>query len=211
MLMAAWQSGVTQIVATPHAVPGRERFDGERALTHLDMARAWCAQQNMPMTLHAGAEIFYTSDALRLLDEGRIPTLAGTRYVLLEFSTKAPFDYLLGAARRLGSGGYVPVFAHIERYDCLRNPAHIQRLKEDYQAVMQMNARTVVEPYGLLAKWRSAKMLRSGLIDVIASDAHNTASRPCRLQEAYAWIAQNLGEDEANRLCVENPAMILEA
>lgn len=209
MLLAARDNGASQIVATPHAVPGRQRFDSERCRAHLDMARTWCVQQGIPVALHEGAEIFYTDDTLRMLAEGKIPTLAGTRYVLLEFSQKAPYDFLCGAARKLGSAGYVPVFAHIERYDCLRNPQRIVRLKDEYQSVMQMNARTVVKPYGLLQKWWRDKVLRDGLIDVIASDAHNTKSRPCRLQEAYAWVEQHHGKDEALRLFSENPALML--
>lgn len=209
MLLAAREQGIGTIIATPHAVPGRERFERERYARRLDRARSFCAQQGLPIALHEGAEVFYTEDTLRLLDEGQIPTLAGSRYVLLEFGAKAPFEYLSGAARKLGSAGYLPVFAHIERCHCLRQVGNVVRLKESYQALMQMNARTLLEPYGLMEKWWSAKVLREGMIDLIASDAHNTTARRNLLGEAYASATQRFGEREARRMFVETPAEIL--
>ena len=42
------------------------------------------------MTLHFGAEIYYTRDILEKLEAGTIPTLAETSFALIEFSMATP-------------------------------------------------------------------------------------------------------------------------
>ena len=44
-----------------------------------------------------------------------------------------------------------------------------------------------------------------GLIHFVSSDAHNTARRPLKLRFAYDSIAQQLGEETARALLIENP------
>jgi tyrosine-protein phosphatase YwqE len=47
--------------------------------------------------------------------------------------------------------------------------------------------------------------LTGGLIHFVSSDAHNTARRPLKLRFAYDSIAQQLGEETARALLIENP------
>ena len=41
MISRAWENGVTDLVATSHAQPGRQYFPLEKYRVHLNMAREW--------------------------------------------------------------------------------------------------------------------------------------------------------------------------
>lgn len=209
MILQASRQGVAHIIATPHAVPGIKPFPLQQCAARLRELNAWCRAQGLQTKLHPGAEIFYTSETPRFLADGRIPTLAGTRCVLVEFSPGANRHHLKTAARKLANTGYRPVFAHIERYRALRSLAFLEELHEEYQVVMQVNHGLFLRRQNFLTRYWLARAMGAGLIDVVASDAHNLQQRPCRLKACHDAIANAYGSDTARRLLVENGRRLL--
>ena len=112
-------------------------------MERIRQARDWCIQQGMQLEILPGCEIFYTPQTVRMLRDGLIPTLAESEFVLVEFLPTAPYRELQSAAKALTAAGYMPVFAHIERYGCLRWPGRVRKLKRDFSVCMQMNAHTI--------------------------------------------------------------------
>ena len=53
-------------------------------------------------------------------------------------------------------------------------------------------------------------MLAEGMVHILASDAHNTKSRPPILSEAFDIASQEVGLDEAQHLVLTRPQAILE-
>ena len=53
------------------------------------------------------------------------------------------------------------------------------------------------------------KMLEYGYVDVVASDSHGITRRACHLEQCRAYIEKKLGQEIAERLLQENPAMII--
>ena len=211
MICSCVENGIYGVITTPHAVPGQVFFDIPRYSEHFRMAQEWIREKKLKIALYPGAEIFYTSDTLRMLDAGRIPTLNNTRYVLLEFGLKVSFETLLSVAEELTEADYKPVFAHVERYSCLNSSGHIRKLREQYGVLMQMNANTVLHTGSIWRQLKIKRLLQKGLIDVVASDAHNLHSRPCRMAQAYQKLSELCGTEAAQNLFVENPEHILEA
>ena len=209
MLDLAYRNGAERIVATPHATPGRHAFQMERYLDHFAAAKAWCVEKKYDLKLYRGCEIFYTDDAARLLDEGAIPSIGDSRYVLVEFSPDAPYDRLRQAARMLGSVGYQPIFAHIERYGCLRKPAYVEQMHEDYQIIMQVNASTVINGGFFTRQWLK-KVIKMGCVDLISSDAHNLKTRRFCMKECYERLKKECGKSVALQLCRDNGLSILD-
>ncbi|MBQ7306532.1 MAG: hypothetical protein IJW85_10005, partial [Clostridia bacterium] len=61
----------------------------------------------------------------------------------------------------------------------------------------------------LMDRW-TRKMIENGYIDFVASDAHNTSSRPCSMQLCYEALFAKYGEGTANALCFENQIKLLQ-
>ena len=209
LLRESYADGVRELIATPHVSPGEVAFAREAYLARLARARDWCAAEGMDIRLHAGAEILYTGDTPRLLGEGQVLTLAGSRFALLEFLPTDDYARLQDAARRVGAQGFVPVFAHVERYRCLRRAGQFEELRAHYGVRMQMNAATVAYGQGFFRDRRIASLIRDGLIDYIASDSHDLNGRHTCMTRCYARLAERFGERTANALMRENPMEIL--
>lgn len=210
MFKEAKANGISNIIATPHAAPGLEPFDLMKFFENFNAARSWLKENNFPIRLYRGAELFYTDATVRMLNEGRIPTLAGTKYVLIEFSPDAPFETLSSAAVKLGGAGYEPIFAHVERYRSLRKIQNMRILREELQVLMQVNARTILKPLNIFEKIWLRRVLKNGLVDIVASDAHNTDTRKNVLYESWKALSEAFGKEEADRLYNKNPMRILE-
>ncbi len=209
MLRLAAENGVTVIAATSHAMPGLRPFPMDAYQQNLEAARAWIDAEGLPIRLCAGSEIFYTADAPRLLREGRVPTLNGTDRVLVEFSPMESYDTIRDAIRKLGNAGCRVIVAHAERYDALRKAGRIAALRHDLGAYIQINANTVLSPGGFFRKRWLRGLLESGCCDAVASDAHNTQSRPCRMNQAHAALSALLGREAADQMCRFTPARLL--
>ena len=209
MIERASQNGVSVIAATSHAEPGRARFPIETYQSHLREAQDWCREAGIPLEIVPGAEIFYADNTVRLLEEGQIPTLNGGRAVLIEFSPGDTYDHIYRAVRTVGNAGYTVIVAHAERYKCLRKLPYISELREDLGAYIQINAGTLIAPDGFFDRRWVRKLLEMDACDLAATDAHNTGSRPCRMQKCYQTLAEEWGEERAQRLCVTTPRRLL--
>lgn len=200
MLDAAHADGIASLFATPHVTPGIEPFDMARYQEHLEEARRYCRRKGYALRLYSGAEILYTPALEQYALNHRLPTLAGSDYVLIEFMPDISYRELELAAAHLERGGYIPVLAHVERYPCLYSRKHAAALKERRNVRYQVNANTVLSSGGFFHRRILQGWFRCGLVDFVASDAHDCNRRPFRMRKAYDVLERLYGRDEAMRL-----------
>lgn len=201
MILRAVEEGIGDVVCTSHATPGERPFPAEAYQKHMQEARAWIAQNHLPIKLHSGCEVLYTDASARLLEEGLYPSLADSGNVLLEFNPDTDFRRLCDAARKVGNAGFNVIFAHVERYQALRNLAHVQQLRDEYSVYMQMNTNTVTTKKGFFFDRWVRHMLDEGFIDCVATDSHNVTSRPCRMKMCYEMLKARYGQEIADDMC----------
>lgn len=209
MIRDAVNNNVSAMITTPHITPGQERFPYDDYLAHLEETRAYLAQENIPITLYTGAEILYTHNTPEMLMEGRVPTMAGTQFVLLEFSPDDTFKFLLDAGKNVASCGYVPIYAHVERYECLKKLNQISRLRDECNAQIQVNARTVVKKHKFFKERWVRKLLGSGMVDYVATDCHDLPGRDNCMAACFERLQQDLGPEAAHALTHGNAEKLL--
>lgn len=201
MMHKAVDEGVTDILCTTHVTPGHKPFPSETYLEHMAEGQAYIGQEGLNLRLHTGCEILYTEATARLLTEGHIPSLAFSDAVLVEFTPDMSYRELAEAATSIGMAGFNVVFAHVERYDVLRNLKLVRELRDDYGVYMQMNANTVTTKKGFFTERWVRHMLEEGYIDCIGTDAHNTSFRPCNMKMCYDMLSGRFGKEAADDLC----------
>ncbi len=212
MLKRAARDGTSAIIATPHVTPGIEPFSRELYFERVEEARRYCAEEALPLTLYTGAEILYTPLTAQLLREGSVPTLAETDFVLVEFMPNVRYEELEEAVQKLLRNGFLPVLAHIERYGCLTHSVRrAARLKRNYDVYFQINCTAAMGNGDFWARHCIDSLLRSGLIDFVASDAHNTSTRPTRMKQAYRALKEEVEPKYAASLTGRTPNALIRA
>jgi len=201
MLKAAAREGVRTIIATPHIAPGIEHFPMSTYYNRLLEAQDLCDALALNLRVLAGAEIRYTHQTALYLAEGRVPTLAGTNKVLLEFQGNVRFEAIEDAVQTVLRNSLVPILAHIERYP--RFVSHIrftEALKENYEVYYQINAESILKSPGGRTGRAIRQLLQRGMIDFVASDSHDCDKRRCRMAETYEKLAATVGRNYADKL-----------
>jgi protein-tyrosine phosphatase len=206
----AREDGVRTIVATPHCKEGF--FVNERASVLEAVARLAesVRRAGIDVTIEPGAEVHLCPDLVARVRDGRAPTLGDNgKTLLLELSlTQYPVE-LDNLVFQLKLADIEPVFAHPERIryfqDDVRRYEAIARLG----AHGQITTGSILGQFGSDAREFSIELLRKGLVDVLASDAHNTVRRPPLLREALDAIRPVVGERRAESMVIDVPRALL--
>lgn len=199
MLDAAYADGIACLFATPHVTPGIHSFPSERFRSHLKEAKEYCCHMGYDITLYEGAEILYTPTIERFAYERKLPTLAGTDRILMEFVPDISISEIRQALLLTQQCGYRPILAHIERYDCFYGRGAYQ-IKEQFDVEFQMNCTTVLRGRGFFKNQCIKKWLKAGLIDFIATDSHDCERRATRMKQTYEILENRYGSLYARRL-----------
>ncbi|MFZ5623511.1 MAG: CpsB/CapC family capsule biosynthesis tyrosine phosphatase [Gemmatimonadota bacterium] len=193
--------GVTTVCLTPHLTVSE-------ALNGIPPAHDAAFEQ---LAAAAPPEVRLTRGVELMLDRpftaevAAIPgiRLAGTNYVLVEFSRLVTTQAVEHALYGVKALGVTPVLAHPERYSSF-SPAAVARWRM-LGAVMQVDATT------LLAESargdRARQLLANGQADIAAADNHGDTRS---LAAAREFLVAHGGAEQAALLLETNPAAILE-
>ncbi len=209
MLAVMHEEGIRNVILTPHyhgghVQPGmdrlRERF---RQLTDAASAYENLAQMN----LYLGCEIYYYPSVVEWWADDAVPSMAGSRYVLLEFGYSMDKRAIEDGIIRVAAAGYYPVIAHIERY---------RKLVGDLKAVDDLTERGAliqINTGALYADRRTRSfvknLLKREMVHFVGTDAHDLGGRIPSMARESEYIARHYGEDYCRRLFIDNPAMII--
>ena len=209
MLDTSYNNNVRSICFTPHFNNRENDCTTEQIKSAFEIAKEYC-EKNLPdMSLHLGSEMLYHYDCVDSIRENKLFTVANSKYVLVDFMYVPDVRSIIWGIQRLLNCGYIPIVAHVERYACLYNkPDEVQRMSA-LGAVIQINAKSLF--YGIFSKRRSfcIKLLKEGLVDIVASDAHNLTSRSPNMREAAEFVISKFGYGYAEKIFSENQKRII--
>ena len=224
MVRLAAADGCETLVATPHQ--RRDEWsndDAKRLADRLGEVTELAArlprddprdgQKSFPRLL-LGGEVRVDSELLAdLAKPGRsgVLSLAGSRYLLLEFEPDGVGPNPVNVVQELISEGWAPIVAHPEVVPFFweSDDDPLARLIE-VGALFQVTAMSVTGEFGKGAKGRVWELLRAGCVQFVASDSHRPDWRPPGLAPARRVLARELGEALATELTVTNPRAVVE-
>ncbi len=216
MLHAAWEGGTRALVATPHLYAGffpdatlenvRTTFTATVGELGRLAARAEYAFLRQ-IDLYLGAEHYCDWPFFEALEKGEVLPINDGHHLLVEFPTELPEQAVLAAAMRIVQAGYRPVLAHVERYTFVReNPERLRRFA-DIGCLAQVNADG---SEGIGGSRRLQRLLlKRGLAQVIASDAHSVERRPPDLGPRAARLARGFSEEAVTDWAWHTPSSLL--
>ena len=144
-----------------------------------------------------------------LLNMGEINTLAGSKYVLVEFNPMKNYEYIRSAMYQLLANGYRPILAHVERYIELMGRTELIKNLIDMGCYVQVNAGTICGDSGWKARQECTKLIKKGYVHFIATDAHDIEKRAPYLNKAAKIIERKFGKDMVRKLLITYPEKVI--
>ncbi|MBQ0001821.1 MAG: capsular biosynthesis protein [Clostridiales bacterium] len=207
MLLMEKKQGVKNIIATPHF--RFKMFETDLQTVKKQFALLKREADKLELNLYLGCEFHSTMEMVSMLKKEQVSTMAGSRYVLVEFSGGDSASHIKERVYSLISAGYKPVIAHIERYEALYKQYDFIEELAEMGARMQVNADSIIGKEGFSVKRFCKKLMQYDLLSFVGSDCHDCRERVSRIGEAYAYAAKKLGEDYADRIFITNPYKII--
>jgi len=207
MARVALKNGITKIVATPHHneyhhPPAKE------ILAMVELVRSGLKKEALPVEVYPGNELRISPDLPEQLKAGEVLSLAGSKYILLEFPFEGIPIFADDIIFRLRIDGWKPILAHAERiYDIQRKP---ERLKKyiDMGCMVQVNSNSLTGELGRASLDVGIKFLKKGWVDVLASDAHAASYRAPDFTDALKVAAKHVGKERALAMISDNPGRV---
>ena len=210
MARIAVADGISTVVCTPHILPTVYDNSGPNIRVAVSRLKTALTEAGIPLSVLPGADVHIAPDLIEGLSGGRVLTLADSRYLLLE-----PPHHVLPPGLRdcvfgLMTAGYTPILTHPERLAWIGHHFDVIQQLASSGTLMQITAGSLTGRFGRRARHWSERMLDEGLVDLLATDAHDTGGRAPRLSEAVAVVMERCGEEQASQMVWTLPRAILD-
>lgn len=211
MLEMEYEDGVRSIILTPHF--RREMFETPQEKIEqqfmLLKERAY-EKFGKNLKLYLGCEFHANMSMVETLLNRERPTMAGSDYVLTEFSYQVEFPFVKERIYELVSHGFIPIIAHVERYPRIRKDfSQLEELKET-GAYLQVNAESIIGQEGFGVKRFCRKLMKEDMLDFVGTDCHRTDKRIPNLGSCAEYMEKKMGQEYTKRILVRNPQEMIE-
>ena len=209
MARMAVADGITVTACTPHIYPGLYDNDAQGIHRAIEAMRRVLAANDIPLQLVGGADVHLAPGLAEAIAEGRVPTLAGSRYLLLEPPHHVAPPNFEGVVFELMAAGIIPVITHPERLAWVEDHYDLFVRLARRGAWMQVTAGALTGRFGRRVKYWGERFVDEGHCMLLATDAHHPQRRPPLLAEAREAVAARLGAAEAGHMVQTRPAGIV--
>lgn len=210
LLRMAYQTGTREIILTPHFRGRFKKYTPEQLQTVFSELMQAVKRELPQMKLYLGSEAYYEWELPELLAEKSVLTINNSRYCLLEFSPGVLRSQVVTGVSEIVRYGFIPIIAHVERYDVFRKAYDLLDEVVDMGALIQINADSVLGKHGFRIKWFCDSILKAEKVHFVATDAHDEKNRPPILRECFLRINKKFGPEYAQQLFWFNPRALLD-
>lgn len=196
MLEMLEKSGVQNLVLSPHFYCGStdmEKLLKKRAEAYEELKSEYKGNISLRLGAEIGANVKYNKfSALKKL------AIDGGKYILLELPFQKDWSRL-GAwlVELIEETDLIPIIAHVEYYEQVLAKPQIVSDFIDMGCKIQVNATSFLDT-GL--QNLVFKLLETGHVHCIGSDAHNLERRPPKIGECFEKIESTLGGEYIDKI-----------
>ena len=212
MARIAVASGITDIIATPHSIPGMfENYAGrayDEAFERLnDLLRS------DPMTarlrIHKGMEAFADPETIERFNSGMMHCMGNSDYLLIECDFGEDPWFLREVIKQLQRRNVRVIIAHPERYYFAHDNIRYLFDLTEMGCIMQLDTESITGSFGSDCREAAMILLDAGIAQLAGSDAHDADERTPDMRQAADIVANRFSLDYARLIFDENPARML--
>ena len=173
MLTAYRKFGFKSIIPTPHIY--QDLYPNSEESIHnsfLELSKK-IDQKKFPLIPSYSAEYMIDETFMKNLESNNIPKLIlNKKFLLVEINFFGGTELIEKACFTLSQNNIFSILAHPERYNRIETLEDFKNLKHR-GFYLQLNALSLIGYYGRHVKQKAEILLKEGLYDFVASDAHN--------------------------------------
>ncbi len=205
----AENAGFTDIILTSHCMTDWYESKPEELKSWKDKLQDILKENNRELKLHTGMEIYISEELDKKMKEGRLLTLADSRYILIELPMSTSINYLDYVLYYFDSIDIKVIIAHPERYRAVQeNPKLVEEYIEK-GCLMQCNFGSILGNYGSHAKSTIKHLLKKDLVHFVATDCHKMGGIYLDVPKALKKIQKIVGASKTEEITTLNQQKIL--
>lgn len=212
MARLAVEGGTNTVIVTPHCnIPDSfQNYFGRNYADIFNMFKARLKEENIPLKILPGHEIFAYGNIVDLIKKRKLLTLCKSDYPLVEFDFTEKAESVYSKLRKLIAEGLTPIVAHPERYAFVAEDKTAPFRLKTMGCLLQVNKGSLNGSFGRNAYVSSGYIIKNELADFVASDAHSPYMRTPYLADAYELISETHSAEYAELLLNTNPSLVLQ-
>lgn len=215
MLGMMANDNVRTIILTPHHKGDRHCVSPEGIIKRTALLNDYSDEKHLGIKLYPGSELFYDSELGDRLESGEAVTMAGSKYILVEFHPMDEYKYISNGLISLLELGYMPILAHAERYMCMVDDTSLNKSIDltENGIYLQCNTGSITGKFGRKTATFCKKLLCKELVTFIGTDAHSdVGNRVPDMKSCLIYMQKRLGLHESyiEELMAKNTISIIE-
>lgn len=176
MLYLLQDLGYRQVITTPHVMAGHYPNTPEDIGRAEKLLRDAMEGEGLDIEVDVAAEYMMDEGFEEVMAKQELLTF-GQNYLLFECSFHQPWPEMKDYLFKLQLEGYQPVLAHVERYPYWQQDERATDELHHGGVMFQVNLMSLSGLYGLHAKRKAERLLKSGMVQFLGSDLHTARSR----------------------------------
>ncbi len=209
MVEMAAADGIGAVCLTPHLFRFSRYQDSQEVLEERFNRFYEQYKDEKRISFFRGAEVFIHPDLVREVEARNLSINRG-EYVFVEF----PSDQVPAGTRdlfyRMMLAGYTPIISHPERNDLLGRQPEILYDLISRGCLAQLTAGSLAGSFGSEIQKRAELFLKHHLVQLMASDAHDSRNRKPVLSRGLEAAARIVGRETAEAMVRDVPQAILD-
>lgn len=209
MIKEAYEAGFTDIISTSHYVEESYHTSKGRRQELIDMLNSKIEQEGMDIKIYNGAEAYITPNLAQLIETGDLPTMNGTKYLLMELPMHNQILHLENILSKVIDRGITLIIAHPERYSYVQKNYKILNELVEMGVLFQVNYGSCIGQYGKEAQKTLKKLLKANMISFLGTDCHRSNSVYTEMPQILKKIEKIVGKEKLEELSTINPQKII--
>ncbi|ADL13625.1 tyrosine-protein phosphatase [Acetohalobium arabaticum] len=203
----AARQGITKMVATPHYLEEGCRLTPEETEEKIAKLQQVIDQAGIDIEILPGAEAYITPDLGWYIQQGKVSTINGSRYLLVEFPMDKKPSQIRNIFYDLKILGYTPVISHPERYSYIQQKPNLLYHWIQDGIYAQLNAGSLLGMFGSQVEETAEILVKHNLVQLIGSDVHSNGRRKVCLKQGRERLEEIVGSKAKQYL--ENAQLVI--
>ena len=202
------ENGYKGVVATPHHYNGKYLPSKKEIIESRQTILNELKNRNIDFEIHLGNEIFLDENTIHELENHEVFTLADSKYVLIEFPFLGKVNYAPSLIYQIQLSGYIPVLAHVERYQITKEEFDFIEKIYKAGALFQINLSSLKNETSQEYEMAN-KLLDKDMVQLVGTDTHSPERRNPDVKKELDYLRNKMGENWYNEVVIENPQKII--